>query len=266
MAKLKAAFITDVHYGIDSGAKLGSKAPRLVKAFIKAVNKFAPDVIIDGGDRVSARNEADDRRYMTEYKQQFNEAAAPVESLIGNHDFKNLGRKGNEEIMGNPATSYSRDVGGYHLVFWNPSVEVKKDGLHLDEEDIEWLRRDLAATSKKTILFSHVPLDNDGDDNAKKSTQWIDGRFYYSEGERVRKVLEDAGNVVLCMHGHRHRNRHRELNGIHYITQQSFTHQWQEKYRVPSRAFSLIEADDEKLTVRLQGKVKKTYEWDLKAA
>ncbi len=249
MAKLKAAFITDVHYGFDIGNNLGSKAPRLMKAFIRAVNKFLPDIIIDGGDRVSAKSEERDRRHTNEYLRHFNEAAAPLEYIDGNHDAKNLGRR----------PSYSKDIGGFHLVFWNPNVDIPKTGLRLDAADLEWLRRDLAKTDKKTILFSHVPLDNVREDEETG----IDRRFYYGEGGKARQILEESGKIVLCLHGHHHRNRHREINGIHYITQQSFTQEWREKYRIPAGAFSFIEADDDKITIRLQGKHKKTYELNL---
>ncbi len=256
MAKLRAAVITDIHYGFDTKDKLGSKAPKMMEQFIKAVNKYDPDCVVDMGDRVSATSEEDDRKYMKQLKDQFNQVAAPVYSVIGNHDLKNLGRKGNEEIMGNPGDSYTKDIGGYHLIFWNPKINVTKRGIELKEESIDWLRDDLAKTKKPTILFSHVPLDNLGQEGHEPITKY----FFWTQGSRVRKIMEDAGNVILCMGGHRHRNRHREIKGIHYITQQSFTSQWKAHYRIPSRTYSFLEAEDGKLTVKLQGKFKKTYE------
>lgn len=256
MAKLRAAVITDIHYGFDIKDKLGSKAPRLMEVFIKAVNKYTPDCVIDMGDRVSARCEEDDRNHMTSLKTQFNKLAAPVYSVIGNHDLKNLGRAGNEQIMGNPSESYSKDIGDCHLVFWNPKYWINEDGINVREADITWLKDHLANTGKPVILFSHVPLDNEGDEGFEPITKY----FFWTQGAQIRKVLEDAGNVILCMGGHRHRNRHKEINGIHYITQQSFTSQWREHYRIASRTFSYLEVEDDKITVRLEGKFKKTYE------
>ncbi len=264
MAKLRAAVITDIHYGFDKGPKLGSKAPRLMDYFVKAVGKlkYKPDLVVDGGDRVSHKSKEDDRRYMTELKAKFNALAAPVYHIVGNHDVKNLSRQDNEDILGCPATSYSKDIGGYHLVFWNPYVSNGGLGLAMDDADLEWLHNDLQATDKPTVVFSHIPLFNEAMDDSEMST-WsgeIATRFFYPDSRTIRRILEDSGKVVLCMSGHLHRKRHKEINGIHYISQQSFTHEHQKKYRVPSRAWSILDMEDDKITVSMQGKVRKTYE------
>lgn len=262
MATLRAAILTDVHYGFDIKDKLGSKAPRLMRHFAKAVGKFAPDLIVDIGDRVSARSEESDRDYMQRYRAHFNEIAAPLESVLGNHDIRHLSRAENEKIMGNPSSSYTKDVGGYHLVFWNPRIRVDESGIALEKADMDWLKNDLAATDKRVILFSHVPLDNlDGEETAQ-----VTKYFFWTQGEQVRKILEDAGNVALCLHGHRHANRHREINGIHYVTQQSLTSQWKEKYRVPSCTYAFLEANDNTITIRLMGKTRTVYNLELKPA
>ena len=57
--------------------------------------------------------------------------------------------------------SHSRDVQGYHLVFWNSAVQPGTEGgFHLVPEDLRWLEANLAATALPTIIFSHLPLDN----------------------------------------------------------------------------------------------------------
>ncbi len=281
MAKLRIAVITDIHYGIDVRAKLGSKAPRLMKGFVKAANDYAPDLVVDMGDRVVARsnknedddryliqkrrNRAEDARYMYELKQHFNKIAAPLHSVIGNHDEKNLSRSENARIMGTPETSYSRDMNGYHLVFWNPKTSQGiTGGLEIDDKDIEWLEQDINKTKKPTVLFSHVPLTN-GPELANENHD-IAGRFYLEEVPRIRSILEKAGNVILCMGGHLHRNQHREVNGIHYITQQSLTHAWKKHYRVPSGAYSFVELDDNKISFRLRGKVRKHHKLQVRQA
>ena len=257
MASLRAAVITDIHYGFDHKDKLGSKAPKLMKQFVKAMQEYKPDFVVDIGDRISAKSKEDDRHYLKELKKHFNNISAPHYPVIGNHDIRFLEREENEKILGAPSNNYTQDVNGYHLVFWNPQFQFGETGIDIFDEDIEWLEKDLKKhKDQKTILFSHVPLDNLGDEGIEDITKY----FFWSQGDRVRKVLEDAGNVILCMHGHRHRNRHREINGIHYVTQQAFTSQWRKHYRIPSRTYSLLEIDDDKINIYLKGKFEKHYE------
>lgn len=258
MAKVKAAVITDVHYGFDFRDKLGSKAPRLMDYFIKAVNKYGPDLIVDMGDRVSSKDKASDTQYMQQYCDHFNKAAAPAYFIPGNHDIRFLSRDENAAITGGPAVSESIDVGGAHMVFWKPEYVFGEDGIELRPEDIDWLKDDLEqAKGKPAFVFSHVPLDNESGEELGTITKY----YFWTQGEKVREIMEQAGNVVLCMAGHRHNNRHKEINGIHYVTQQSFTNQWKEHYRVPARAWSKLEydADNDNLTVKLEGKFQKTY-------
>jgi len=280
MPGVRAAIITDVHYGIDSGCKLGSKAPRLMRKFIKAVCAAAPDFILDMGDRISQRNHREDMEWMQKFRKHFNEVSIPLHCLMGNHDIKNLSREDNEKIMGCPGISNSRDINGYHFVFWNPNVHNGDTGLKLDPEDIEWLKDDLSKSKNPSVLCSHIPLDNDPQDNSEartyseKYTGIITNRFYYDDAHAIREILEQSGKVILCLSGHRHINRHREINGIHYITQQSLTNQYKEKYRIPTGTWSMLEINDNAITValngktrmRMDGKLRRVYELSRRAA
>lgn len=259
MAKLRLAVITDIHYGPDIANKLGTKAPRLLTKFAKAVNTYSPDLVVDMGDRISARKHDDDHAFARSVKDHFNEVAAPVVSMIGNHDLYCLTRDENAAITGSPGTSHSMDKGGYHLVFWNPNVKAKtkpSQGLWVEKEELEWLRQDLTKTKKPTIIFSHVPLDNYRNDNKKDTKKWggIANRFFYPEGPEIREIIERSGNVILCMAGHRHTNRHRVIRGIHYVTQNSLTQTYRKKYRIPTGSFSFIDLEDRKISIKMEGK------------
>ena len=81
---------------------------------------------------------------------------------------------------------------------------------------------DLAATSLPSIVFMHVPLD--GSD--------MTGNYYfeanpdlsrYTDTSRIREVLRDAGNVVLCVAGHVRWNKLNTVDGIPYLSLQSLT-------------------------------------------
>lgn len=255
---LKAGIITDIHYGIDIGSKLGSKAPRLMTAFTKAAALYQPDFVVDIGDRISGRNPRDDRSCMEALQTYFSRINAPVYTVIGNHDVRFLTRADNEQITGNPATSWSLDRGDFHLLFWNPEIIRDAYGLHVRPEDIDWLRQDLSATDKRTLMFSHIPLDHEPPATPNPHEQ-IAMRFHLSESNKIRQVLEDSGRVVLCMSGHVHRNHRSQINGIHYVSQQSLTQMYQKHYRIPARAWSWLEVFNDEILIRLQGKVTKNY-------
>lgn len=265
MAGLRAAVITDIHHGRDSGAKLGSRAPRLLEKFAKAAAAYNPDIVVDMGDRITASDGAEAARLTREVKDFFNRIAAPSHFVTGNHDVKHMSAEENAAITGSGPGSYSVEAGGYHLVFWNPAAVAGKSGRHVTAQELDWLRRDLAAARGPVIVFSHIPLDNNGDEHeamekaGRKGSPWT---FYFREGPDIRRIMEESGKVRLCLSGHHHCNRHREIGGIHYITQQSLTQAWQKKYKVPAGAWSWLEAGEKDITVRLQGKTKKTYRLD----
>ena len=254
MAKLRAAVITDIHLGPDSGRKLGSKAPRLLTAFAKAVNEKGADIVIEMGDRVTAGNTADARAQMKSVREHFNEIAAPKCHVLGNHDLRYLSHAENEEITGSPSKSYSRSINGVHMIFFNPASLSERGARRISDAEIAWLKNDLAAAKGPVIVFTHVPLDNKGEEAGANI------RFYFAQGPQIRRIFEDSGKVKLCMAGHRHTNHESVINGIHYITQQALVSEWQKKYRVPMGAWSWLEVDDKKITVSLQGKVKNTWE------
>lgn len=256
MARFRAAIITDVHYGTDKKDKLGTKAPRLTRTFLKAAIGFNADSIIDLGDRIEEETREKDRENLKSYCAIFKQTAIPYHGVIGNHDDKNMSRAEHAEICKIPEKSYTFDYKGYHLVFWNPNRYVSRDhGIHIDQESMDWLKETLGKTDKPVILSTHVPLDNLDDEE----TQDIYKYFFWTEGKEIRNILEDAGNVILCLSGHRHRDRHREINGIHYITINSLVDTWKKHYRVPRGTFALMEVSDDRILIDIKGKTPKTY-------
>jgi len=265
MAKFRAAVITDIHNGPDSGAKLGSKAPRLLESFAKAVSQYRPDSVIDLGDRITASNAADAAARMQGVCAVFNRLAAPVYSVLGNHDLKYLSRTANEAITGSPSENYFRDHDHVRLVFFNPRAIARRRKRRIGSDEQDWLRDVLKHSPHPVIVFSHVPLDNLPQDEAGAKTlnqgrKGYASAFTYPDGPQVREILEQSGKVILCMSGHLHRNRCREINGIPYVTQQALVRTHRKKYRVPTGTWSKLELDDAGgVSVALQGKYRKTY-------
>ena len=260
--------VTDIHYGFDLGNKKGSQAPRLLENFFKRANRIGVDFTVDLGDRViyqgrdtnlvSTREAglAQDISYLTKVKEHFNKAAAPHYSVNGNHDHGHMSANDNARILGLPDTSYSRDIKGIHFVFWNPNTRVIDGGreMHAFAENIEWLKNDLAQTDKPSVIFCHIPFDDLNDKpyvDKDHPEKWI-FPSYYAESKDIRKILEDSGKVIQCHFGHLHRNRHREINGIHYFQHQSLV-QKNENTGHARNASWIVTIDLDSAETRLQG-------------
>lgn len=269
MARLRAAIITDIHYGTNKLATAGKKAARYIPLFVRAANNAGVDAVIDMGDRIS-HPDPDRENNLTRLTDCFNKLSAPRYSLTGNHDIAAFKPSFNESATGCPASSYSVDVGGFHIVCWNPVHPASTPGpkvgfLVVKKEDLNWLKKDLTATGKPTIVFSHIPLDNVSELRSDDGKDDVGARFGYpKKGATIRRIMEDSGKVVLCMSGHIHQNRERIINGIPYIAQQSWAHQYNERpYKPLSRTWSLLEIDDKEIRLTLKGSLKKTYSYPL---
>jgi alkaline phosphatase len=182
--------------------------------------------------------------------------------VAGNHDIHRLSRAENEEITGKPATSYSFDQAGHHIVIWNPEISRDGTGLRVQAEGLDWLQQDLRSNDKPAIVFSHAPLYQEKTPVALDPGFKPSIRFHFDESEKIRHILEETGQVRLSMNGHLHRNHHETINGIHYISQQSATQAVRGKPHVPHRAWSWVEASARNITVKLQGRVRKNYVLD----
>ncbi len=267
MKKLRIAVVADIHYGPNSGARLGAKAERLLQKFARAVKSAGADFIIDLGDRVTASSHADALHNMRAVKAHFNAAGAPLHSVLGNHDLRYLSATDNESLLGTPGASYSFDSKGWRFICFNPQAVASRGAARgvkgVSAAEMNWLRREIAAAEGSVIVLSHVPLDNNTEDEAAKNAL-RDGAaraFYYEEGPEIRKVLEESGKVKLCLSGHLHRDRQREINGINYVTQRSLTGAHRRKYNVPCGTWSWLEIDGQKISLTQQGKTPKTYEF-----
>lgn len=258
---LRFAFVTDIHYGFDRGNKKGARAPALIDRFVRAANAHKVDFAVDTGDRVTYSNAAQDLSYLKKLKDQFNKLAMPKHSTDGNHDVTRLTREQNAEVLGVPVGSYSVDIQDHHVLFWSPNVKISgEDHLSVTADDLRWLRDTLANTDRKCILFNHIPLDNFPQDNAKAIEH--DNRpflSYYPQGPEIREILEQSGKVELCMAGHRHRNRHREINNIHYITHQSLVQRYHNTERAHA-AYSLVKIDKGRIQITGRGLGQPSYD------
>jgi Icc protein len=221
--KLRLALVTDIHHGLPTKTKRGDEALPLLHKFVDFANDWGADLVVDLGDRISDKDNATDRSLTADVAGAFQRVNIPCRHLAGNHDLEFMTREDVEELLGTSLTSGSVDINGFHLVFWQAGVKYdRQDGFALTDGDIQWLVDDLAKTDLPAVVFSHVPLDGAS----------MTGNFYfeanqhcaqYSETSEIRRVLREAGNVVMCVAGHVHWNKANSVDGIAYLSLQSLT-------------------------------------------
>jgi len=227
---LRIAVVTDVHaHDTDSpneGKVMINYAERLA-AFVDAASAWPADAVLELGDLANGRFVmgaplgeperigpilADAWAILSAFD-------GPVLPVIGNHDVYDLDKDALRSILGLASTSYSVDLGAFHVVVLD--AQYSKAGIDYENVSwmvqgtippsiLTWLREDLAATDRPTIVCIHQPLDVD--------FSLLAGGPPISNHVAVRDVLAESGVVVAVLQGHTHESARSVIDGIHYLT------------------------------------------------
>jgi predicted MPP superfamily phosphohydrolase len=249
---LRFGYITDIHSGSEMVHKRGSKALKLIQWFIRAANRLRVDLSINGGDLVIFTDgETRALWHLSKLKECFNTLSAPLLHNLGNHESYLWSKLRLQKLLDLPSESYVEEKNGFTIIMWNPDVNFGAKGLSLCSTDLDWLRKTLDAATSPCIISTHVPLDNDAYDDTH--VQKHDGGqpffSFYPQGPDARRIMEESDKVIMCLAGHRHRNRFRETNGIHYVTRQSLV-QADNAADPPYGAFSMIDIYENTIKVK----------------
>ncbi len=261
---LLLAVATDIHSGFDDFDRLGSKIGPHNDQFMQQAESSGAHAAIVMGDLVSARSADRDSQFMSALCATFKKASLPFYFAAGNNDIKNLTREEFSRITGSPGESYSIDINDHHIVILNPDVSTYGErGPSLKERNtLEWLKDDLAATNKDTIVVSHIALSNQSQDKIAAHFKLTNGNelqiwYHYPEAEEAREIMVKSGRVKLCLAGHGHRDEHKVIDGIHYIMQQSMAQAGPD--RTPIGRFSLMNINDRQIDLRWYGQSPPPY-------
>ncbi len=215
---LRIGLLTDLHYADKASA--GNRCYRETIAKIReAAMKFKDtrvDFVIELGDLIDEAATVDGEiGFLKTICSQFANCAQERHYVLGNHCIWSLTKKQFLDNCGAKNARYSFDRGGFHFVILDScfrgdgvaygAKNNKWDDADLPAAERDWLHEDLKATRLPTIVFLHHRLD-------------VATAFGVKSAELVRKILEEAGNVMAVFQGHNHVNEHRDLRGIHYCT------------------------------------------------
>jgi Icc protein len=144
--KLRLGLISDVHQDV-----MHDSVERIA-AFVEAMEREQAQGIVNLGDFCvpHARNDA--------FLAAFDRFAGSKLHVLGNHDTD--GGYKREQVLDywkSPARYFSRDEHGLHLVVLDGNDPDGKKGYpcSVNDEQIAWLEKDLAATKAPTVIFIH---------------------------------------------------------------------------------------------------------------
>lgn len=208
-------WITDVHHGYCADAD------RRLEAFINEARELKPDFIIQGGDFCHPTPEAE------QFMKIWNRFEGSKYHVLGNHDMDKGTKKDIMDLWGMEKPYYSFDHGEFHFVVMDCNhiregdnyIDYARANFYIDgtrrdlvnPEQIEWLKADLAATKKQSVIISHQSFDD----------VWTG--YTVPNKMAVRKVIDEANQeskkpkVIACFCGHHHLDHHMEINGVHYF-------------------------------------------------
>lgn len=253
-------FMTDIHLQPELNAVAGfSRA-------IERVNKLAPDFVITGGDLVMDTLETKFARadmLYNLYLKTSGKFKMPVYNTLGNHEIFGLyeksgispdhpeyGKKMFAKRIGK--TYYSFDFKGWHFMILDSVVGVDREkyrGL-ISDEQVEWIKDDLAGVDKNTplVICTHIPF-------ITSATQ-IDKGSLEANGENIvinnsKEVLDlfTSHNLKLILQGHLHFLEDIYVAGLHFITGGAVSGKWWEgPNRGTEEGFLLIKVRKDKFT------------------
>ena len=187
------------------------------RTFIDRMTAEKVDFIIQLGDLTPVYNE--------EALKLWDQFPGPRYHTLGNHDMDRMSKAEAVKLLGMPAPYYSFDQGGFHFVVLDTNT-LNLDGEAVDydcgnyyrypdkqdwlsQAQLDWLKGDLSATEKRTILFSHQYLGDPafGSPNAPALAEIIENA----------KGKDGSRKVIACMSGHHHTDGVKIRNGVYYI-------------------------------------------------
>jgi len=215
---LRLGLVTDLHSA--DKASRGTRYYRQTLAkFAEANRQFAqekPDLLIGLGDLIDAADSLEvEKSCLERIARQFADAPGQHHHVLGNHCVSSLTKAEFLHAIGQKASFYSFEAGDYHMVVLDACFRA--DGqpygrnnftwtdANIPPAEVQWLRADLANSSRKTLVFIHQRLD-------------VQPPLGVKNAPEIRAILEASGKVLAVLQGHDHAGDYREIGGIHYCT------------------------------------------------
>ena len=255
------AYLTDIHLQAELDAIEGFQ-----KA-IDTINQIKPDFVLTGGDLImdalgQTFGRADSLYNM--YTKQVEGFNMPLYNTMGNHEIfgwymdeeeitshPEFGKKMFENRIGKRYYSYDHE--GWHFIVLD-GISRKDDGGYygyIDEEQIEWLKKDLEKTGKEKplALSVHIPFITSRTQITKGTTVGNDPGSVITNGLDVLRILYPY-NLRLVLQGHLHFLEDIYIGEkTHFITAGAVCGRWwsNKPCAIPEEGFLLVKVKGDKI-------------------
>ncbi len=254
---LKIGLITDLHYADKpaAGSRQYRETPAKLSEAAAAFKQESVAFVVELGDLIdSAPSLETELGYLKTMQQQISSQIPECHFVLGNHCVERLTKQEFLTEVGQEKSYYSFDKSGFHIVILDACFRGDGEPYGRNNSDwkdafippaeLHWLKADLAATDKPTIVFVHQRLD-------------VSNHYAPKNAAEVRKILEESGKVAAVFQGHSHKNDHKEINGIHYCTLVAMI----EGTGPENNGYSLLELSPSGI-IKLTGfRKQKSYDW-----
>ena len=224
-AGIRFGLVTDPHYADleHRGHRYYRESLAKMTECVELMNEQKVAFLVELGDfkdQASPPVEEGTLSYLQTIEKEFQKVEADAYHVLGNHDVDSISKDQFRALvtdadMPPESTYYSFDKGGFHFIVLD--ANYRTDGLDYDSgnfdwtdanvppDELRWLERDLASTSKPSIVFAHQQLDGEGS-------------HYVRNAAAVRLVLQKHKRVLAVFQGHNHAGHYSHIEGIHYYT------------------------------------------------
>jgi 3',5'-cyclic AMP phosphodiesterase CpdA len=266
---MRFALISDEHFGPTAYfqgklRKLTAHAGELCEAFVKRMNgEVRPDLVVNLGDVIEDESRSKDLEQYGQFLSILRGLQCPVLHVAGNHDQVNLSDADLCALWEHTGPlHYSRDIAGVHFSVLR-TIEVPDVAIHLPEEQLAWLERDLAESVLPSVVLMHHPAS----EMRLDGNRWFEKRpnvCRVAERREFQRVVSAAPRVRAVFNGHVHWNHFDVISGVPYITLQSLVENLDED--APGRAaaaHAVVDLDERRMVVRVAGAEPVRYQVEL---
>jgi predicted phosphodiesterase len=238
--------VTDAHFAdVDArGSRYYRASMAKMTECVALMNEQKVDFLIELGDfkdQGTPAREQETRQYLVTIEKVFRRFEGPRYHVLGNHDVDSISKaqfQATIENSGIPkgATYYTFDTRDLHFLVLDANYSA--DGgdynhgrfdwtdTNIPPQELDWIRKDLASTTKPVIVFIHQQLDGTGSHTVKNAAE-------------VRHILQKSKRVLAVFQGHNHAGQYSQIEGIHYYTLKAMV----EGSDKESNSFAIVEMD-----------------------